>query len=426
MRDKSRWIGWIWGEKKPSGRWIRFNRADLVPVDGHLWYQSPDGTLTRASKLPICVRTMCAASVSNPDTWGSFNAVMTSLHAGNIDGVGYVLDSGETLLDVDGCMEDGEPNAFARMCIAELGSYVERSVSGEGIHIIVVADGFMPDRGQKGARCEVYAGGHTNRYCTVSGAVLAGCDELNEDAEDVLTGIYQSEFADMPEISEVDARDAMDNLREIHDFRLTKDDERAVAWMCGHYKHARAMFERGDYIGWAKDRQTYAALKEENVRDYSRSAADFALAGYLYAATEGDPMRTLALLNASAMKRPKYDEVHDGHNLYSVMTVGKIHSLGLAGRMDAATLRQRAIDRRDKRLEVYPQSLRPLADLMRRDDVTDYMLRRVMAYNAKGPVQRDMRQRVEYYPAVIVAWIMEQWPRIVDLSYRFELEGVQR
>lgn len=421
MRAKRRWIGWIWGSKDPSGRWLRYDRAELVAHEGHLWYVDANGVMTRVSKLPKNVRTLRPASVDDPTTWASLGEVCDSIHRGDVDGAGYVLDENEVLLDVDGCIKNGEPSAFARMCIAELDSYTERSVSGEGIHIIVVANGFIPDRGQKGARCEVYVGGRTNRFSTVSGDVLDGCDELNEDAEDVLTGIYQSEFEDMPVISTQDASEAYENLREMRDFELTADDARAVAWMCGHYKWGRPMFEKGDFTGWAADRRRYQPNK-----DCSQSEADFALAGYLFAATNGDPERTLVLFNSSAMWRPKFDEIHDGHNLYSVMTVGKIYNRAREGVMDAETMRRRAIERRDERLAKYPPRLRHLAGLMRADDVTDSMLRRVMAYHASGAAQRDLRQPVEEYPEAIVGWIVERWARVAELAYRFELEGVRR
>lgn len=414
MRRKARWLGWKWGNKEPSRRWVYFDPATLEAHDGHMWHRRTDGTLERASKLPLNVRTMRPASVSDPDTWSDFEAALDALRRGRVHGLGYVLDAGEVLLDIDGCVEGGELDAFSRAVVSKLDSYSELSVSGQGVHIVCVADGFTPDRGQKGARVEVYAGGHTNRYCTVSGSALDGCDELNDDAADVLQEIYQVEFADRPVITEETREASAQFLSELRLVELSQDDERAVAWCLGHFKHARAMFTRGDFTGWAKDRATYQPDK-----DRSQSAADAALASYLLCATDCDPDRTLALLNASGMWRPKYAEIHDGHNAYVTMTVANVMRA-----TDPAKMRLEAYARRDAALasltELRPD-MRPLADLMRRDDVTDRMLRHVMAHHARGAAQQDFARPISSYRSDLVRWIERQWPRVVELAYTFDL-----
>lgn len=411
MRDKPRWIGWKWGAKRKGGGWTYFNPSDLEPYDGHLWHVDGSGNRTRAEKLPVCVATMRAASVSDPSTWRTFGEVMDAFGRGHVHGVGYVLDAGEVLMDVDGCMQDGEPNLFARTCIGELDSYAERSVSGEGIHILCVADGFKPDRGCKAARCEIYVGGHTKRYCTVSGDVLEGCEELNDDAEDVLTGIYQSEFEDRPIISTEAYERAAKSLELLHEAEWVPEDGRIVAWVCGHFRWGRPMFERGDYSGWAEDRARYQPNK-----DRSRSEADAALASYLLAGAEGDAGTAWTLLNASAMWRPKYDEIHDGRRLYSVMTIAKVKSV-----VDVAKMRSDAFRRRDERLAEYPSRLGGLAELMKRDDVTESMLRHVMATRATGAARRNERQGVTTYPQSLIDWIIERWPQVVELAYTYDL-----
>lgn len=433
MRQKNRWLGWVWGMKEPSGRWVPFDPDTLEPHDGHLWHRRVDGTLEKASKLPVSVRTMRAASVSDPSTWSAFEAALGAYRRGSVHGLGYVLDAGETLIDVDGCMVDGNLSDFARALVSKLGSYAELSVSGEGVHIICVADGFTPDRGQKGARIECYVGGFTNRFCTVSGNVLEGYETLDDDAEDVLSGVYQSEFADRPVVTE-EARAASEQfLREARTIDLAPEDERAVAWMCGHFKHARAMFGgAANYLGWAQDREKFNAISNgdsselasgsddgSKPKDASRSAADFALASYLLAATEGDADRALALLLKSGMARPKYYEVHDGHNPYAVMTVASVLK-----HVDVGLMRTRAFERRDRQLDIlleHRYDMRELADLMRRDDVTPAMLTHVMVYHATGAIRQDPDTWLGRYPRAFVPWAMERWPRIVELAYRYDL-----
>ena len=414
FKEKPRWICWMWGTKdQRTGRWVPHKRETLEAHDGHLWHRRADGKLEKVDKLPVCVRTGRAANVSDPGTWTTFEEACAALDGGKYDGLGYILDNDEVLVDIDGCMVDGRPSDYARNIIGKLCSYAERSVSGEGVHVLVVAEGFNPNRGCKADRIEVYAGGHTNRYCTMSGDVLDGCEELNDDAEDVLSDLYATEFALRPVVSPEAAEKASETMRVIREntLELCADDERAVAWMCGHFRWARSMFECGDYTGWAADRAKYNPS-----RDRSRSEADFALATYLLAATHGDPTRACVLLHTSGMWRPKYDEIHDGSNPYVVMTCGRAYH-----KVDAEELRARAIERRDERLDRYPARLSALVELMRADDVTDPMLRRVMALHARGDARQDIRRRVEDYPEELVDWMIERWPRVVELAYAYNL-----
>ncbi len=415
MRSKDRWIGWIWGER---GTRRRFRRDELEPHDGHLWYREPTGKLVRADKLPIDIRTMRLASVSNPDTWASFDDVVTVMRSGAIEGPGYVLDEGEALLDLDGCMTDGEPNAFASNLVAKFATYAELSASGEGIHIVCVADGFVPDRGYKGGRMEVYVGGHTNRYCTVTGSVLEGFEELNDDAEDVLLDVYATEFKERPVLSaphDTEAKEVMDGMRKSD---LSPDDRRAAAWTCGHFKNARAMLKRGDISGWVADREKHwnedgerPSTGERRPKDISISAADASLASYLLAATKGDADATLAILRSSKMWRPKFDEVHDGTHTYAVMTVARALNA-----CPWEKIRSNALARRDELLEQYPADFAPLVELMKRDDVTHYMLQRVMCTRARGTARRKWRDPIETYP---LAWMIRWWDQLVEVAYDY-------
>ena len=89
-----------------------------------------------------------AASSTNPATWASFSVVQ--IGAG--DGFGVVLDgSGLGCYDFDNCFIDGELKPAVRDFIAGISYpivYVERSVSGNGLHVFVEAEkqrGFRRD-----------------------------------------------------------------------------------------------------------------------------------------------------------------------------------------------------------------------------------------------------------------------------------------
>ena len=107
------------------GRWVRASGKRPVMVDGS------------------------AASSTNPVTWASFAEVQKS-NAG--DGFGVVLDgSGLGCYDFDDCFDGGVLKPAVRDFIAGIAYpivYVERSVSGNGLHVFVEADkqrGFRRD-----------------------------------------------------------------------------------------------------------------------------------------------------------------------------------------------------------------------------------------------------------------------------------------
>lgn len=412
MRNKHRWIGWRWGTKEEDGRWSFFNRSDLVVNGGHLWHVDTDGVLTRAEKLPICIATGRAASVSDSGTWCTFDGANGALSAKAIDGLGYVLDKGEALIDIDGCIDDGALGEFATSLMRKLDTYAELSVSGQGIHILCPSGSFEPTRGCKAARCEVYVGGHTNRYCTVSGDVLDGYDSLPEDEEnaaDLFADFYRDEFANHPlRHAKGEGRIVFADEQDTDD-RLT--DEEAAALLVGHWHSGWLLFERGDLKEWQRIRKEHAPAS-----DNSRSEADFALAKMLLASTFGNARQTVRLMRRSALWRAKYDEVHDGTNPYVAMTVRNALET-----CDPMALLGSAMQRGNETMKDYPQEFAPLVELMERDGVTHYMLRRVMCTRAKGRARVRWDTPVDLYPLDLM---LEHWDVIADIAYQYDWDRV--
>lgn len=106
------------------GRWVRASGKRPVMVDGS------------------------AASSTDPATWASFAEVQS----GAGDGFGVVLDgSGLGCYDFDNCFDDGVLKPAVREFIAGIAYpivYVERSMSGNGLHVFVEAEkqrGFRRD-----------------------------------------------------------------------------------------------------------------------------------------------------------------------------------------------------------------------------------------------------------------------------------------
>lgn len=76
------------------------------------------------------------ASSTNPSTWCSFDEVQR----GAGDGFGVMLGGGLGCYDLDNALEDGVVKPWAReviKAIAEPIIYVERSVSGRGLHVFI-------------------------------------------------------------------------------------------------------------------------------------------------------------------------------------------------------------------------------------------------------------------------------------------------
>lgn len=95
-----------------EARWVRADGKRPIRVDGR------------------------PASSTNASTWASFDEV----RAGAGDGFGVMLGGGLACWDLDGCFTDGVLSERAREILADVSPiWVERSVSGRGLHVFVEA-----------------------------------------------------------------------------------------------------------------------------------------------------------------------------------------------------------------------------------------------------------------------------------------------
>jgi len=120
-----------------------------------------------SAKVPVTVDGGTASSTA-PETWSTYRAAAAS-KAGA--GLGFVLDGdGVVCLDLDHALDDqGAALPWAQRILDDAGpTWVERSVSGEGLH--VWGTGVLP-RGRRitvdgGGSVELYGDG---RYIAVTG-----------------------------------------------------------------------------------------------------------------------------------------------------------------------------------------------------------------------------------------------------------------
>jgi putative DNA primase/helicase len=145
------------------------------------------------------------AEPNNLDTWGGFDlAVERATRNPTIEGVGFVTSADDpyTLLDLDGCLQDGEMCPWAVAWLkrfTDRGAYVEVSPSGTGLHVFV--RGKLPglrnvasNPGGTTVQAELYDRG---RYFTVTGAALARPEKIG-DAQSVIDDFYLALFPPKP------------------------------------------------------------------------------------------------------------------------------------------------------------------------------------------------------------------------------------
>jgi hypothetical protein len=123
------------------------------------------------------------AKINDPTTWSHLTDVLKAIEfgIGHYPALALSPDYPLRFYDLDDCVCDGSMNAFAaRIVAASPNSYIERSVSGIGIHILawignaVIANGWLCDG------LEVYS--RTNRFCIFTGDLLDGASAtVNEE-----------------------------------------------------------------------------------------------------------------------------------------------------------------------------------------------------------------------------------------------------
>lgn len=146
-------------------------------------YMEKDGKRT---KVPISASgNKTGTDEPHRDTWVTFDEAKAAAAEKNYSGVGFVIPEGYFFLDIDHKPLD---DPYVVKMLERFGSYAEKSVSGEGIHIYGKCDfSIIPtERTEKGRvklsrkyyqknpnnGTELYIGGLTNRYAVFTENVI--------------------------------------------------------------------------------------------------------------------------------------------------------------------------------------------------------------------------------------------------------------
>ena len=78
------------------------------------------------------------ASTTSPSTWTTFDAALAEYQSGDADGVGFVFSKADDYVGIDlDHIDSPELSAWAAAIVQQLNSYLEKSPSGTGYHVIV-------------------------------------------------------------------------------------------------------------------------------------------------------------------------------------------------------------------------------------------------------------------------------------------------
>lgn len=133
-----------------------------------------DGWCRRVGKRPYTADGRPASS-TDPATWSSYALVSRSKFG---HGLGVMLGGGLGCWDLDHCLRGGVLAPWARSVLASIADpvFVERSLSGEGLHVFVKAE---PAPGCKQGGVEFYS---RERFIATTGHQLSVSELLGSAA----------------------------------------------------------------------------------------------------------------------------------------------------------------------------------------------------------------------------------------------------
>lgn len=159
--------------------------AELKAIASWCVWRYEDIGAKKPTKVPYNVNGTLA-SVSNPETWSTFDAAIKV--SSNYSGIGFIFSNNDPFSFVDLDSTEGDTVAQERQIkiFREFDSYSEISPSGTGLHIIV--KGKVPS-GRRRSFIEVYS---SSRYATFTGNIYPfDRPKPIVDCQDKLTQLWE-------------------------------------------------------------------------------------------------------------------------------------------------------------------------------------------------------------------------------------------
>lgn len=260
-------------------------------------YEDRDG---RKTKVPYNPKTNRRARSNDPAGFADYETAVAAIS--QYDGIGIGIFDGICAIDLDNCITDAGRYTQTAIDVIELmHSYTEVSPSGNGIHILFVADAFVYNKSMyyvinHDAGIEVYVAGATSKYVTVTGQPAEGCDYPFGDRTAELSQLLDR-YMCRPEKT-----DAEVETESPPAYPATSDDV---------------------LLGKALQSDAFCRLWHGDTDGYkSHSEADIALCGQLAFWTGKDASRMDALFRQSGLMRSKWDETRAG-STYGRDTIAK-------------------------------------------------------------------------------------------------------
>lgn len=278
---------------------LKTNLPESVRKDGLfcLWRYEAQPGRDKPTKVPYRPRRPnTRASSTDPDTFAPFETALDA--AAGFDGVGLGVFGELSAIDIDHCIQDGEPDKRAREIIEKMKSYTEVSPSGQGIRILFqVKPGFRYDKeafyvNHNGL--EIYAAGSTDKYVSVTGNAIRDTWPIAERTFEVLE--VAQKYMKRPQTNTEERPAAPTGLSADEIIR----------------KASRAQNGQKFMQLWSGDTSGYA----------SESEADMALCSFLAFWTGRDPVRMDELFRQSGLMRDKWDSRRGGKT-YGQITIEK-------------------------------------------------------------------------------------------------------
>ncbi|GAX04579.1 phage primase [Secundilactobacillus pentosiphilus] len=251
------------------------------------------------TKIPIDPHTGRDGKSNDPSTWTDFKTALQAMQDLGMDGLGFYFQPPYIGIDVDHIGADldqwktGDKDNAVQAFMNLTHSYMETSVSGEGIHIIV--KGKIPGTRRRKANVEMYSQG---RFFAMTGNSVGPFQKVNEPGNANLQTIYDKYLKSDNVVQMAD-----NTLPQMNDLSEHEVIERAEASKTGQrFK----LFMDG---GWE---QFYT----------SQSEADLAFANDLAFWTGRDFSKMDSIYRESSLMRSKWDEKH-GKTTYGVATLNK-------------------------------------------------------------------------------------------------------